>query len=148
MCQKKNTLLANSRAKVTKNIEIINEWVQQANEKHFADTNIKDYTYLSFIQEIDKYINERDFSFISQVKLFRFSDGNFYSFYEIDTNPNLILIYEKIWPIKRELRTLGFIVSDLNLSFKKEGDRNHSIYIDRLQLLAAIKTYYKIFLVR
>lgn len=30
------------------------------------------------------------------------------------------------------------------ISFKKEGDRNHSIYIDRLQLLAAIKTYYKI----
>jgi hypothetical protein len=103
------------------NIEIVDQWVKQANEKHFADTNIKDYTYLSFIQEIDKYINERDFSFISQVKLFRFSDGNFYSFYEIDTNPNLILIYEKIWPIKRELRTLGFIVSDLNLSFKKEG---------------------------
>lgn len=102
-------------------IENINSWVKAANEKYFTGQGQKDYTYLSFIQEIDKKIQESDFSFISQVKLFRFSDGNFYSFNEIDTNPNLILIYEKIWPIKRELRTLGFIVSDLNLSFKKEG---------------------------
>ncbi|MEZ4782373.1 MAG: hypothetical protein R2816_12750 [Flavobacteriaceae bacterium] len=103
------------------NIETVNDWVKQANEKRFADANIKDYTYFTFIQEIDKNINESDFSFISQVKLFRFSDGNYYSFNEINSNSNLVLIFDKIWPTKKELRSLGFIVSDLNLSFKKEG---------------------------
>lgn len=60
------------------NIEIVNEWVQQANEKHFADTNNKDYTYLSLIQELDKNIKERDLPIISQIKLFKFTDGNYY----------------------------------------------------------------------
>lgn len=102
-------------------IEPINNWIKTANQKHFEDLSKKDYTYLSLIQEIDKNTLEKDIPIISQIKLFRFSDGNFYSIVEIISNPNLILIYEKVLPIKRELRTLGFIVSDLNLSFKKEG---------------------------
>lgn len=102
-------------------IEPINNWIKTANQKHFEDLSKKDYTYLSLIQEIDKNTLEKDIPIISQIKLFRFSDGNFYSIVEIISNPNLILIYEKVLPIKRELRTLGFIVSDLNLSFRKEG---------------------------
>jgi hypothetical protein len=102
-------------------IEPINNWIKTANQKHFEDSSKKDYTYLSLIQEIDKNTLEKDIPIISQIKLFRFSDGNFYSIVEIISKPNLILIYDKVLPIKRELRTLGFIVSDLNLSFKKEG---------------------------
>lgn len=102
-------------------IENINGWVKAANDKYFTGQGKKDYTYLSLLQEIDKKIQESDFSFISQVKLFRFSDGNYYSFNEIKSNSNLVLIFDKIWPIKKELRSLGFIVSDLNISFKKEG---------------------------
>lgn len=102
-------------------IENINSWVKAANDKYFTGQGKKDYTYLSLIQEIDKKIQESDFSFISQVKLFRFSDGNYYSFNDIESNSNLVLIYDKISTIKKELRSLGFIVSDLNLSFKKEG---------------------------
>lgn len=102
-------------------IENINSWVKAANDKYFTGQGKKDYTYLSLLQEIDKKIQESDFSYISQVKLFRFSDGNYYSINEIESNSNLILIYDKIWPIKKELRSLGFIVSDLNLSFKMEG---------------------------
>lgn len=102
-------------------IENINSWIKAANEKYFTGQGKKDYTYLSLLQEIDKKIQESDFSFISQVKLFRFSNGNYYSFNDIESNSNLVLIYDKIWPIKKELRSLGFIVSDLNLSFKKEG---------------------------
>ena len=102
-------------------IEYIDSWVRTANDKYFSGQGKKDYTYLSLLQEVDKKIHESDFSFISQVKLFRFSDGNYYSFNEIESNSNLFLIYEKVWPIKKELRSLGFIVSDLNLSYKKEG---------------------------
>lgn len=101
------------------NIEIVNEWVQQANEKHFADTNNKDYTYLSLIQELDKNIKERDLPIISQIKLFKFTDGNYYSLNEIFANPNAILIYEKVSKIKQELRFLGFSVSNLDISKNK-----------------------------
>lgn len=97
-------------------IETINEWVKQANEKHFADANNKDYTYLSFVQEIDKNVLERDLPIISQIKLFKFSDGNYYSLNEIFANFNLVLIYDKIAEIKREIRYLGLIVSNLDIS--------------------------------
>lgn len=97
-------------------IEIINEWVKQANEKHFADANNKDYTYLSFVQEIDKNILEIDLPIISQIKLLKFSDGNYYSLNEVFTNPNIILIYDKLAKIKQELRLLGLVVSNLDIS--------------------------------
>jgi hypothetical protein len=97
-------------------IEIINEWVKQANEKHFADANNKDYTYLSFVQEIDKNILERDLPIISQIKLFKFSDGNYYSLNEVFANSNLVLIYDKVVKIKQELRFLGLVVSNLDIS--------------------------------
>lgn len=97
-------------------IEIINEWVKQANEKHFADANNKDYTYLSFVKEIDKNILERDLPIISQIKLFKFSDGNYYSLNEIFANPNIVLIYDKLAKIKQELRLLGLVVSNLDIS--------------------------------
>jgi len=97
-------------------IAIINEWVKQANEKHFADANNKDYTYLSFVQEIDKNILERDLPIISQIKLFKFSDGNYYSLNEVFANPNLVLIYDKVAKIKQELRFLGLVVSNLDIS--------------------------------
>lgn len=97
-------------------IEIINEWVKQANERHFADANNKDYTYLSFVQEIDKNILEGDLPIISQIKLFKFSDGNYYSLNEIFANPNIVLIYDKLAKIKQELRFLGLVVSNLDIS--------------------------------
>lgn len=97
-------------------IEIINEWAKQANEKHFADANNKDYTYLSFLQEIDKNILERDLTIISQIKLFKFSDRNYYSLNEVFANPNLVLIYDKVAKIKQELRLLGLVVSNLDIS--------------------------------
>lgn len=106
------------------NIEIINEWVKQANEKHFADINNKDYTYLSLIQEIDKSISESDMPVISKIKLFKFSDGNYYSLNEIFTNSSLVLIYDKIKDIKKELRYLGLIVSNLDIS-KNENLLQH-----------------------
>ncbi|MDR0866000.1 MAG: hypothetical protein LBO74_13860 [Candidatus Symbiothrix sp.] len=97
-------------------IEAINVWIKEANEKHFADANNKDFTYLSFIQEIDKNISERDLPIISQIKLFKFSDNNYYSLNEILTNSNLALIYDKTIEIKKELRYLGIIVSNLDIS--------------------------------
>jgi len=101
------------------NIEIVNEWIKQANEKHFADTNQKDYTYLSLIQELDKNVKERDLPTISQIKLFKFTDSNYYSLNEIFANPNAVLIYEKVAKIKQELRFLGLIVSSLDISKNK-----------------------------
>lgn len=116
------------------NIEVINDWVKQANERHFADTNNKDYTYLSFVQEIDKNISERDLSIISQIKLFKFSDGDYYSLNEIFANSNLILIYGKTVSIKVELRNLGFITSHLNISHKNK-DRDNHIYPNLLKFI-------------
>jgi hypothetical protein len=103
------------------NIKLVNEWVKQANEKHFNDPTSKDYTYLSLIQEIDKNLTERNFPIISQIKLFKFSDGNYYSINEIFDNPEIILIYDKVANIKQELRAIDIHVSNLDISYKKEG---------------------------
>jgi len=97
-------------------LKLVNEWVKQANERHFADAKNKDYTYLSFIQEIDKNLLEKDLAVISQIKLLKFSDGNYYSLNEVFANHNAILIYDKVAKIKLQLRFIGLIVSNLDIS--------------------------------
>lgn len=95
-------------------IEDINNWIKNANEAYFADN--KNFTYINFIKEIDKKITERDFQNISQIKLFKFSDNNYYSLNEIFANPNLIITYEKTTEIRAELRHIGLLVSNLDVS--------------------------------
>ena len=119
------------------NIQLVNDWVKQANEKHFNDTTNKDYTYLSLIQEIDKHLTERNFPIISQIKLFKFSDGNYYSINEIFVNPDVILIYDKVANIKQELRAIGIDVSNLDISYKKEGSDSY-LYANFLKFLSPI----------
>lgn len=95
-------------------IENINNWLKNANEAYFADN--KNFTYINFVKEIDKIITESDLAVISQIKLLKFSDNNYYSFNEILTNPNLALVYEKISEIRIEMRHLGVLVSNLDIS--------------------------------
>lgn len=95
-------------------VENINNWLKSANEAYFTDN--KNFTYINFIKEIEREIIESDLPVISQVKLFKFSDNNYYSLNEIFENPNLVLVSEKVADIRAELRFLGLTVSNLDIS--------------------------------
>lgn len=98
------------------NVEEINSWVKQANEAHMLDPEKKDWTYINFLKEIDEKLTETNFKKISQIKLIKFSDRNYYSFNEVFANPELVFITEKITNIKHILHDLGLTTSLLDIS--------------------------------
>ncbi|MFT6960634.1 MAG: hypothetical protein ACJAWV_000334 [Flammeovirgaceae bacterium] len=87
-------------------INTVNEWIKQADRD----------TYSTFINEIDENICERDLSDISKIDFIKFYNGDYYSLDKLFLDYNLILTYEKVSKIKCELRSLGFITSNLNIS--------------------------------
>ena len=68
------------------------------------------------VAPIDRNHWHKSNRYIQQIKLFKFSDGNYYSLNEIFANPNIVLIYDKLAKIKQELRLLGLVVSNLDIS--------------------------------
>lgn len=98
------------------NIEQINEWVRQAIEKLRSKDSKNDYTYYHFLEEVDKELRERDLPVITEIKLFKFSDENYYSLNEIFWDHSLVLLYDKVAEIKKELRLLGLSVSYINMN--------------------------------
>lgn len=104
------------------NLEKLNKWI----------CTIKDSVYTSFLNELNstrRVISAKFKDRIKAVKLFRFSDGNFYSYndlikYTSDSKYDYIdyTIYStnKIEGIKNVLPSLDFILSELNIdSFAK-----------------------------
>jgi hypothetical protein len=100
--------------------QILSEEYKLKNNNHSQEIEWKPRPYLTLLSEIDK-VSASGFNTISQIKLFKFSDGNYYSLNEIFANTNVVLIYDKTAVVKRELRYLGLIVSDLNISYKKKN---------------------------
>jgi hypothetical protein len=84
-----------------------NEWVK----------NIPWKNYDEFFHELSKeYFNEEATKRIAVAKLFKFSDGEFYSLQEVKGNANLLFLSKKVSAIKNELIALGFSISELDLS--------------------------------
>lgn len=112
-------------------IEKVNDWVKKleietaqifAEEKEQKEANPakelpkRNKPYISLLHELNNNITKSNIDIISQIKLFKFSDGNYYSLNEIFANPNIVLIYDKLAKIKQELRFLGLVVSNLDIS--------------------------------
>lgn len=111
-----------------------------AEEKRLKEANNsqeikrKPKPYLSLLFEINKNILKSNFEFIAKIKLFKFSDGHFYSLNEIFESEDLVLNYEKIFDIRYELQNVGFITSIINIdSINQKGIANYSNIKDLIQ---------------
>jgi len=89
-----------------KKLEYVDNWISSSEAKN----------YFSLLKEIEKHLNKTSLPAISKVKLFKFSDENFYSLNEIFSNDNLVLNYEKTSEIRFELQAIGFISSYINIA--------------------------------
>jgi len=73
--------------------------------------------YNSFLNEIEKSdLRKATKSRLFEIKLFRFSDHNFYSPNDLSSNDDLIFNIAKTIKIKPELENLGFITSQIDIS--------------------------------
>lgn len=102
------------------NLGNINNWIASCHQK----------TYESFLKELDeRYLRKETKEKICQIKLFKFSNGEFYSFNEIVIKQiilnKLTLTYgytnvffktDKTENIVNELNELGIILSEINIS--------------------------------
>lgn len=86
-------------------LEYVDNWISLSQPK----------IYFSLLKEIEKYITKTSLTAISKVKLFKFSDENFYSLNEIFKSDDLVLNYEKTSEIRFELQAIGFISSYINI---------------------------------
>ncbi len=97
----------------------IDDWISKANQK---DLDL-------FFEELNNSWNENISNFevnFAKIKIFKFSDGKFYSYEELKTN-NLngndlekVLVFDKITTISEELKNIGFVVSDKQIPDKIE----------------------------
>ncbi len=95
--------------------KIISEEKKQKESNNTQEFVEKAKPYYILLREINKNVSKSNFEFVAQIKLFKFSDGNFYSLNEIFESENLILNYEKTFDIRSELQNFGFITSSSNI---------------------------------
>lgn len=130
-------------------VDKINTWIKNiefetsqifAKEKKLKEANnLQEITrkpkpYFSLLSEVNKNILKPNFEFVAKIKLFKFSDGNFYSLNEIFESENLVLNYKKIFDIRFELQNIGFITSIINIdSINQKGIANYSNIKDLIQ---------------
>ena len=123
-------------------IDEINNWIKKieletsqifAEEKRLKGAdNTQDFKrkakpYYSLLSEINKNILKSNFEFIAKIKLFKFSDGNFYSLSEIFESGDLLFNYEKTFDVRYELQNIGFVTSVINIdSINSKGSANYS----------------------
>ncbi len=108
----------------------INAWIKQleyetsqifAEEREIRNNTSSDdmvkrnKPYFSLLSEINKNILKSNLEYISIIKLFKFSDGDFYSLNDIFSNENLILNYDKTFDIRFELQAIGLNSSFINI---------------------------------
>jgi hypothetical protein len=130
-------------------IDEVNNWIKKieletsqifAEEKRLnvadntQDLKRKAKPYYSLLSEINKNILKSNFEFISKIKLFKFSDGNFYSLSEIFEREDLVLNYEKTFDVRYELQNIGFVTSFINIDgINSKGSATYSNIKDLLQ---------------
>lgn len=131
------------------NVDKINAWVKKiefetsqifAEETKLKEANNLQETkrtpkpYFSLLYEINKSILKSNFEFVAKIKLFKFSDGNFYSLNEIFENENLVLNYKNTFNIRYELQNIGFITSIINIDrISQKGVAYYSNIKDLIQ---------------
>lgn len=93
---------------INADLNCLNDWIKSLSEE--------DYKYL--LKELDKeYFSKEAIERLLGTDLFRFSDGEFYSINEVVDNENLVFLSNKVANIQTELKSLGFSISDLDISF-------------------------------
>jgi hypothetical protein len=130
-------------------LDNINDWIKKieietlqifAEERKLKEVNnLQDFKkkakpYYTLLSEINKNILKSNIDFINQIKLFKFSDGNFYSLNEIFKSEDLVLNYEKTFDVRYELQNFGFLTSVINIdSINSKGNANYSNIKDLIQ---------------
>lgn len=106
-------------------VDAINTWIKNLSfrtakmkenltQDNRPQTNF--YPYDEFLKEVDHLLFS-NIEIVSKIKLFRFSDREFYSLNEIFADNELLLIYEKIVDIRYILqKKLGFSLSNIKIS--------------------------------
>jgi len=92
---------------VNANLESFNEWIKTLSDK----------TYKAFLKDLDTHhFTKEAVARLLQAKLFKFSDGEFYSIQEATENNDLVFQSTKVSGIKAELISLNFSISELDIS--------------------------------
>jgi len=98
-------------------IDAINEWILNANEKDFA----------LFLNELENDIPNENFFNLQFLKC---TDNHYYSINRISSSSSVLCLFEKIHEIKNILNELGLITTEINISeFKniaEEASKNIS----------------------
>jgi hypothetical protein len=85
------------------NIDTINEWILNSNEKDFT----------LFLNELDKDIPDENFFDLQFLKC---TDDYYYSINEISSSSSVLCLFEKIHEIKDILNELDLITTEINIS--------------------------------
>nr|WP_199156038.1 hypothetical protein [Pedobacter sp. ASV2] len=92
---------------VNADLDCLNDWIKSLPEKG----------YNNFLKELDKeYFSKEAIERLLETDLFKFSNGKFYSINEVVKNDNLVFLSNKVINIQIELKSLDFLVSDLDIS--------------------------------
>lgn len=92
---------------VNADLECFNDWIKSLSDK----------SYEVFLKDLDTHhFTKEAVERLLEAKLFKFSDGEFYSIREASKDSNLVFQSVKVAAIKAELNSLGFLISYLNIS--------------------------------
>jgi hypothetical protein len=92
---------------VNADLERFNDWIK----------TLPDKTYKAFLKNLDTHhFTKEAVARLLEVKLFKFSDGEFYSIQETSENNDLVFQSVKVAGIKAELNSLNFLISELDIS--------------------------------
>jgi hypothetical protein len=88
-------------------LKCFNDWVKTLSEKN----------YNAFLKDLDSHhFTKEAVARLLEAKIFKFSDGGFYSIQEACENNNLVFQTAKVEGIKGELTSLNFFISELDIS--------------------------------
>lgn len=104
------------------NIDAINEWILNANEKDFS----------LFINELENDIPDKNFFDLQFLKC---TDANYYSINEISSSSSVLCIFDKIHDIKDILNELDIITTEINISNFKNIAEEASKKIPYLKII-------------
>ncbi len=87
-------------------LECLNSWIE----------SLDNDTYRSFLEETDARFGKEIIERFCEAKIFKFSDGKFYSIEQAHKSANFIFLTKKTVAIQDELKALNFLVSEENIS--------------------------------
>lgn len=92
---------------INADLDCLNDWIKGLPQKD----------YDIFLKELDKeYFSKDAIERLLETELFKFSDGQFYSINEVSNNEDLVFLSNKVVSIQKELKSLDFSISDLDIS--------------------------------